>query len=93
MAAMETDEQQNTPQTNLRRSNSAPLINGANLNEANISYIPALTPRHRRSSTSQMANGNPYSVVSSMYLPKTFECRTFELNTFIFFLNDIVFCV
>jgi hypothetical protein len=63
MAAMDTDEQQNTPQTNLRRSNSAPLINGANLAEANISYL-SLTPRHRRSSTSQMANGNPYSVVS-----------------------------
>lgn len=63
MAAMDTDEQQNTPQTNLRRSNSAPLINGANLPEANISYLPNVTPRNRRSSTSQMANGNPYSVV------------------------------
>lgn len=65
-AAMDTDEQaeqQNTLQTNLRRSNSAPLINGANLNETNPTYCP-VTPRYRRSSTSQMANGNPYSNVS-----------------------------
>ena len=81
MAAMDTDEQQNIPQTNLRRSNSAPLINGANLTQANISYLPTLTPRHRRSSTSQMANGNPYSVVSFIYF------RTFEHRVILFIIK------
>ena len=60
MAAMDTDEQHNhsTPQTNLRRSHSAPLINGANISETSLSFLPTLTPRQRRSSTSQMANHN-----------------------------------
>ena len=80
MAAMDTDEQQNTPQTNLRRSNSAPLINGANLAEANISYL-SLTPRHRRSSTSQMPNGysNPYAVVSFICF-KIKYLRAFDIH-------------
>lgn len=66
MAAMDTDEHhsQATPQTNLRRSNSAPLINGANISENSLSFLPTLTPRHRRSSTSQMANGLPVVHVS-----------------------------
>ena len=69
MAAMDTDEQHNqtASPTNLRRSNSAPLINGANLSETSLFFLPALTPRQRRSSTSQMANGVPVVSIYFIY--------------------------
>ena len=62
-SAMETDDSSHLPSSNLRRSNSAPMIGGANVNDNAPVFQPQLA-RQRRFSTSQMAINGVSSVFS-----------------------------